>query len=122
LKGGARGALLFVTVSERDFTMSMFPTRIDYELHTAALILANVNQNPNYPQIEHAQGLAQSLADEFERRGYFLSGEEAKNAPLHRFEAAPVGDSPNAERVIGAVGGHSRVQFVRGAAAQVNQR
>jgi hypothetical protein len=105
--------------------MSMFSSRIDYELHVAALILANVNQNPNYPQIEHAQGLAQDLADEYERRGYFLTGDEAKGAPLHRFEAAPVGDSvnPNATREIGAVGGHSRVQFVRERGApQVNQR
>jgi hypothetical protein len=101
--------------------MAMFPTRIDYELHTAALILADCNQNPNYPLIEHAQEKAQLLADEFERRGYFAK-EDDKNAPLHRFEPAPVGEAPSASREIGAPTGHSRVQFVRGAPQQFNQR
>ena len=102
--------------------MSMFNSRIDFELHTAALILANVNQNPNYPLLEHAQEYAQKLADAYEQRGYFLTGEQAVGQPLHRFESAPLEASPSAQRVEGAVGGNSRVQFVRGAQAQVNQR
>lgn len=100
----------------------MFPSRLDFELHTAALILANVNQNPNYPLVEHSQRYAQELADAYEARGYFLTDEQAKGQPLHRFESAPLETSPSAQRVEGAVGGNSRVQFVRGAQQQFNQR
>lgn len=96
--------------------------RITYELETAKLIVAALVQNPNYPIVEHAQDYAQKLADAFESRGYFLEGEAAKGQPLHRYEAAPTGDSPSATREVGAVGGHSRVQFVRGQTQAFNQR
>lgn len=96
-----------------------FATRIDFELYVSGAVLANVAQNPNYPQVEHAQELAQTLADAYEARGYF-SVDEA--SPLNRYiPAAPEGNG-NSTREVGAVGGHSRVQFVRDRPQQVNQR
>jgi hypothetical protein len=105
--------------SESDTSMPrpLFASRIDYELYVAALILADVNQNPNYPLVDHAQQLAQQLADAFETRGYFSATD-----PLNRFEATAIEQSPSAATVVGGVGGHSKVEFVRGPRQNINAR